>query len=158
MPEGGDTFYELDFGFNNPTALVRRKYYDGDLYCDEVLYATKLTTGDLIERLRAIGIREQIFCDNAEPKTIEALYREGFNALPSEKAVTEGIRTIKSRPLYVTGTSSNIIRELKNYKWKVDRDGKTLDEPEKANDHAMDAIRYAGHTKQKTPSITWGAI
>ncbi|WP_424244405.1 hypothetical protein [Elusimicrobium posterum] len=32
---------------------------------------------------------------------------------------------------------------MKNYSWKKDSTGKILDEAEKVNDHAMDALRYA---------------
>ncbi|XRK15995.1 phage terminase large subunit [Elusimicrobium posterum] len=40
-------------------------------------------------------------------------------------------------------SSKNLISELKNYSWKKDSTGKILDEAEKVNDHAMDALRYA---------------
>ena len=37
----------------------------------------------------------------------------------------------------------NTIREIKSYKYRKNRDGVTLDEPVKLNDHAMDAMGYA---------------
>ena len=43
----------------------------------------------------------------------------------------------------MTRNSHNIKKELGLYAWKTDRSGKTLDEPVKLNDDAMDAMRYA---------------
>ena len=150
LPGKGQVNYGLDFGYNVPTALVRIETYEGANYAEEVIYQTKLTTADLIEKLKQIGIRrtETIFCDAAEPKTIEELTRAGFNAKPADKDVTEGIRKVKSMPLFVTRNSDNLIKELKQYKWKVDKNGKVLDEPVKENDHITDALRYAIFTAQ----------
>lgn len=158
-PPSGEEWYGLDFGYNVPTALVRVKMYDGSIYADEVLYQTKLTTADLIERLKDFGVSGEIFCDSAEPKTIEELSRAGFNAKPSDKDVWAGIQKVKSMPLYITPQSENLLKEIKNYKWKTDKDGKvTADEqPVKFNDHILDALRYAIHTKLTIPQYTAGA-
>jgi phage terminase large subunit len=123
-------------------------FYDDAVYWNELLYETKLTTGDLTERLKGIGInkRSVLYCDNAEPKTIEELCRAGYNAKPADKDVTEGIRKVKSKPLFITRTSTNLLKEIKSYKWKLDKDGKVLDEPVKFMDHAMDAGRYGTFT------------
>lgn len=148
MPGKGMKLKGQDFGYNVQSALVDIEIYEGAIYADELLYETKLTTGDLVERYKSIGLSKQddIFCDNAEPKTIEELCRAGYNAKPADKDVTEGIRKVKSMPLYVTKRSVNLIKELKSYKWKVDKDGRVLDEPVKFNDHACDALRYGVFT------------
>jgi len=36
-----------------------------------------------------------------------------------------------------------LLKEIRSYKWKEDKDGKILDEPVKFNDHAISAMRYA---------------
>lgn len=150
LPGKGEVFYGQDFGYNVQSALVRCEQYEGKIYCEEVVYETKLTTGDLIERYKQIGIKktDEIFCDAAEPKTIEELIRAGYNAKPADKDVTEGIRKVKSMPLLITENSTNVIKEIKNYKWKKDKNDKVLDEPVKFMDHALDALRYAVFTKQ----------
>lgn len=150
----GETWYGLDFGYNNPSALVRITFKDGIIYADEMLYQNKLTTNDLAEKLKEFGISrsDEIFCDNAEPKTIEELFRCGFNAKPCEKKdIKEGIRKVKSLPLLITERSTNILKEIKGYKWKVDKNEMVLDEPVKFNDHSMDAMRYAIFTKLAKP-------
>jgi phage terminase large subunit len=159
IPEG-QVFYGLDFGYNVASALVRITIADGVAYVKEMLYKTRLTTSDLITELQNLALKrtDEIFCDAAEPKTIEELYRAGFNVKPADKDVTEGIRKVKSYPLFIEKNSLNIIAEIKKYKWKVDKNEVVLDEPDKENDHAMDAMRYAIFTKSKTPSLTWLAI
>lgn len=147
IPEGAERVYGLDFGYNVPTALIDIGFYDNQVFWDELLYETKLTTGDLIERLKGLKVGKRlIYCDNAEPKTIEELNRAGFNAKPADKDVTEGIRKVKSKPLNITRRSVNTIKEIRSYKWKTDKDGRVLDEPVKFMDHACDAGRYGTFT------------
>lgn len=160
LPGRGERFFGQDFGYNVPSALVDIEIYEGAIYVDEVIYETRLTTGDLIEMYKANGVfkSREIFCDNAEPKTIEELRRAGYNAKEADKDVTEGIRKVKSMPLYITERSVNILKEIKSYKWKTDINGKVIkdkdkDEPVKFNDHAMDAMRYGVFTKLSVPAF-----
>jgi phage terminase large subunit len=159
IPEG-ETIYGLDFGYNNPSALVRITLHENAIYAKEMLYRTGLTTTDLIGVLKdSIHSRyAEIFADSAEPKTIEEIYRNGYNIKPSDKEVTEGIRKIKSMPLFIHKDSSNLIAEIKKYKWKTDKNDKVIDEPVKESDHLMDAMRYAVFTKTKRLKPTWLVI
>ena len=160
MPEEGETVYGLDFGFNNPSSLVKVTFHDGTAYVKEMLYETKLTTNDLVDKLKLMNLDsyDEIYCDAAEPKTIEELVRCGFNAKPANKDVTEGIRTVKGTPLIVQQDSVNLLKEFKSYRWKTDRNGNKLDQPVKFADHACDAMRYAIFSKLTIPSVTWGVI
>lgn len=160
MPTSGEVVYGVDFGYNNPSALVKVVFYDGVIYAEELLYESRLTTNDLVDKLKQLGLgrTDEIFCDAAEPKTIEELVRNGFNAKPANKDVTEGIRTIKGNPLVIHQDSINLLKEIRNYRWKTDRNGLKLDEPIKFNDHICDALRYSVFSKLTIPSITWGAI
>jgi phage terminase large subunit len=156
LPGKGEVFYGLDFGYNVPSALVKCEYHEGAIYAEELLYEPKLTTNDLIERLKPFNLGYgEIFADCAEPKTIEEMFRAGFNVKPSDKDVTEGIRKVKSMPLFVTASSKNLKSELGSYKWKVDKNEKVLDEPVKEHDHICDALRYAVFTKLITPTLYW---
>lgn len=165
LPMKGELFMGQDFGYNVPSALILCELYEGAVYCKELIYKTKLTTADLIEQYKEVGVSKtiEIFCDNAEPKTIEELVRAGYNAKPADKDVTEGIRMVKSKPLFLTEDSTNTITEIKSYKWKTDINGKVVkdkdkDEPVKMNDHACDAIRYAVFTKLSVPTYSWTAF
>ena len=109
IPEG-QVFYGLDFGYNVASALIRITIADGVAYVKEMLYKTRLTTSDLITELQNLALKrtDEIFCDAAEPKTIEELYRAGFNVKPADKDVTEGIRKVKSYPLFIEKNSLKI--------------------------------------------------
>ena len=160
FPEDGEVVYGLDFGFNVPSAMVKVVFKEGIAFVKEMLYEAKLTTNDLIDRLKAMELSkyDEIYCDAAEPKTIEELVRNGFNAKPANKDVTEGIRCVKGTPLTIHQESVNLLKELKSYRWKTDRNGNKLDQPVKFNDHIADAMRYGIYSKLTIPSLTWGVI
>lgn len=146
MPQKIDTvFYGLDFGFQNPSALIEVAIADGKIYLDEGFYETKLTNADVIDRLRSTlpNRRSPIYADHAEPDRIEEIYRAGFNVHPANKDVAAGIDFVKRYRLHITRRSVNILREIKQYKWKQDKNGHLLDEPVKFLDHTMDGGRYA---------------
>lgn len=162
LPNKGEVFYGQDFGYSVASALVKIEHYEGAIYAKELLYTTKLTTSDLIEKYKLLNLSrsDEIFCDAAEPKTIEEIHRAGFNAKPAEKDVWAGIQKVKSMPLYITADSVNLKKELQSYKWKTDKDGNiTSDEqPVKENDHILDALRYGVFTKLTKPQATWVAF
>lgn len=165
LPLRGELFMGCDFGYNVPSSLVLCELYEGAIYAKELLYKTKLTTSDLIEEFKDLGVSRtiEIYCDNAEPKTIEELKRAGFNAWEADKDVTEGIRKVKSYPLYITEDSTNMLKEIKGYKWRTDVNGKPVkdkdkDEPVKFMDHSMDALRYAVFTRLAADRMTWVAF
>jgi phage terminase large subunit len=160
LPGHGEVFYGQDFGYNVASALIKIEQFDGAIYAKQLIYETKLTTADLIERYKTLNIPfdEEIFCDAAEPKTIEELRRAGYNAKSADKDVTEGIRKVKSMPLFICSDSTDLIKEIRNYKWKVDKDGKVLDEPVKFADHGIDALRYGVFSKLFTRAYSWVAF
>lgn len=159
FPQCSDICFGLDFGFNHPTALVKVGFLDGACYVDEQLYESKLTNDDLAYIIKTMGITRstEIFAETARPEAIEEIRRTGLNIKPADKSVIDGINMVKSMPLYITSRSTNILKEIKSYKWKIDKDGRVLDEPVKFNDDAMDAMRYAIYTRLFKPKrkLTW---
>lgn len=157
-----DAFWGLDFGYNNPAALVEARIKDGKAYAREALYSSGLTNADLCRRMEALiepaRRGEPVYADSAEPGRIEELCRAGFNAMPAEKSVRDGIDAVRRAELCITKDSVNLTGELRSYKWKTDKGGRLLDEPVKFNDHALDALRYAVHThfreRGTRPSLT----
>jgi len=141
----GDVCYGLDFGFNNPSALVRVCNRDEEIYLYEELYASKLTNTELIGELDKIqGLRDHIiYADAAEPARIQEISQAGYNIVAASKDVKKGIDKVKSHKLHVHPDSANMIKEIQGYTWRKDKDGNPTDEPVKFADHAMDAMRYA---------------
>lgn len=143
----------LDFGFtNDPTAVVSVYKQDGKLWIDELLYERNLTNQDISQRLHGMGLasREEIIADSAEPKSIEEIYRYGFNVKPAQKgadSINASIDTLKGYQLMITARSENLIKELRTYKWQKDKNGVTLNKPVDYNNHAIDALRYVALNK-----------
>ena len=144
-----DIGYGLDFGFNNPTALVKIGFSDNNVYEEEMIYQSKLTNSQLIEEMKILipkELRDKVIrADSAEPQRIEEISQAAFNIFPCTKgkdSVKIGIDRVKRVLTHITKNSTNIIMEKKGYKWKEDKNGNVLDEPVKFKDHAMDAERY----------------
>lgn len=157
LPNKGEIFYGIDFGYTAPTAMVKVEYYEGAIYVQELIYQTKLTISDIADKLKGLNLStsDELFCDSAEPKSIEELYRAGYNAKPADKDVWGGIMKVKSYNLHITADSHNLKRELQSYKWQVNKEGNiTNDEkPVKENDHLCDAMRYAIFTRLSRPTM-----
>lgn len=137
--------YGLDFGWTDPFAIVAVWSHDGKLYWREVFYRTNHTTSQVIEWLMANNIDRMtpIECDSAEPGQIQELCSAGFNARPTKKeTITGGIDYIKSRGFVISADSPNLLKEIRAYKFKEDKDGRVYDEPVDFMNHALDAARY----------------
>lgn len=140
--------YSIDFGFtNDPTALVEVRMQDGELYVTEMIYETGLTNTDISDRMMALGISKSslIVADSAEPKSIEELRRLGWTVDGVKKgkdSLMFGINLLKGYKINVHLSSQNIIKELEQYKWKVDKMGNTLNQPIDDFNHSLDALRY----------------
>jgi phage terminase large subunit len=148
----GRTAYGLDFGYNNPTSLVKVVEKDQDLYWTEEIYQSGLTNSDLIPMLKQIiKPHDTVFCDAAEPDRIEDIRRAGIKAVMANKNVKDGIDFVKSRKLFINSASANLLKEIKSYKYMSKQAGIT-EVPLKLNDHAMDAGRYASISFKKPKS------
>jgi phage terminase large subunit len=139
--------YGLDFGFtNSPTALVEVRQLDDSLYIRELLYEKRLTNTDLANKMKELGVDRtiEIVGDSAEPKSIEEIYRQGFNIKPAKKGagIHLGIDIMRRYKLNITKDSLNAIKEFRSYKWATDKNGDVLNAPVKVNDHLIDAVRY----------------
>jgi phage terminase large subunit len=150
----GDVFYGLDFGYVHPAALIKVTHHEGQNYFEEIVYQSGLTLSDLSRLIREkLPERATIYADAAEPKSIEELYRQGFNIKPAQKDVWAGIVKMKSYPINLHYNSKNLRREFMSYKWKKDKNDNVIEEPVKANDDLMDACRYAVFTHLTKPKF-----
>ena len=151
----GDTFYGLDFGYVHPAALIKVTHYEGQNYFEEIIYQSGLTLSDLSRLIKEkLPERATIYADAAEPKSIEELYRQGFNIKPAVKEVWAGIMQMKCYPINIHHASQNLKREIQSYKWKKDKNDNVIEEPVKANDDALDAARYAIFTHLSKPKFS----
>lgn len=152
--EGMIETYGLDFGYtNDPTALLRalidtkRK----QIYVDQLEYRTGMLNRDIIQVLKSTGVPLRtlpIFADAAEPKSIAEIAQAGYNCKPCYKATrkAEQIAFLQQYRMFITKRSVEGIREMRNYCWARDKDGRPLNEPQAFNDHFCDALRYAAYS------------
>jgi phage terminase large subunit len=149
----------LDFGFNHPTALLDVAVDEASkcIYVDELVYESGLIPQELIELMTSVAPTDTIYADAARPDTIEEIYRAGFNIHKADKSVWDGIQKVKSYKIFITRHSQNVLKEIRSYKWKVDKNGKSLEEPVKFLDDAMDAMRYAvwNYTTKEELDYSW---
>ena len=146
-----EEIYGLDFGFNNPTALVRVGLRDTVPYLTEKIYQSGLTNSALIELMHEVipDPTRPIYADAAEPGRIAEIRAAGFNCIPADKSqgsLKTGISYCQGLDIHVSADSPNLIAEFGSYVWSKDKNGVTLDEPVKFKDHGMDAARYALYT------------
>lgn len=153
LPESSDMVetYGIDFGFtNDPTVIVHAKIHTGrkEIYIDQLEYRTGMLNRDIIRTLEAYKVPKRgvpIFADAAEPKSIAEIAQAGYNCKLSYKATrkAEQIAFLQQFKMYVTKRSIEGIKEMRNYCWAKDKDGRPLNEPQAFGDHFMDALRYA---------------
>jgi phage terminase large subunit len=158
----GEIFYGLDFGFTNQSGLVMCILYEGDVYCRELIYETGLTNTALIGKMKDLEIPHDapIYADAAEPQRIEEIFLNDFNISPADKSVKDGLDHVKRYILHISPDSINLLKEIRGYKYREDKDGRVREDPVKFMDHLMDALRYAIHThlatvKDETYIITY---
>lgn len=137
--------YGMDFGYtNDPTSITAIYYYNGGYILDEITYSKGLSNKQIADILKNQP-KALVIADSAEPKSIDEIHSYDINIVGAEKgadSIRNGIAVVQSQRVSVTRRSINIIREYRNYLFKEDRDGKTINVPEGGFDHSMDGIRY----------------
>lgn len=145
-----------DFGFtNDPTAIIARYQWNGCPVYDEIAYETEMSNKKIAEKIKkSVLAFSTTYWDSAEPKSVQELrktYR--IRAVGVDKgadSVRFGIDLLQQYPkIYVTRRSVNIISNLRNYVWEVDRNGKPTNKPVDKHNHAIDAMRYEEMGKGK---------
>jgi phage terminase large subunit len=145
--------FGLDWGYSNdPTAVVAVYKNGNDLYLEEVLYEKGLVMNDIATELNKKDIDKsyEIWCDSSEPRSVEELYRSGFNAKAVKKgpdSIKFGISVLQNYNIHLLKTSQNLINEMYGYQYSVDKHGYTTDVPEGGLEHLLDAARYVALMK-----------
>ncbi len=143
-----------DFGFtNDPTAIVARYQWNGCPVYDEICYETEMSNDKIAQKIKSSVLAfSTTYFDLAEPKSIEDLRKRlKIRAIGADKGhINFSIDLLQRHPkMYVTKRSVNIISNLRNYIWEVDRNGKPTNKPVGRNNHAIDAMRYEEMGKGK---------
>lgn len=138
-----------DFGYNHADCILRVGMRDGELYVMRELYRRELDTAELINLANETGFshRELMYCDSAEPDRIKTWRRAGFAAVPVKKgagSVASQIDFLKSHPLKIDSSCTNLLRELASFRWLRDPvSGRFTDVSAPSADDAIAALRYS---------------
>lgn len=139
--------YGLDFGYNDPTVMVRVEIDGNKLYVDMVFGSRGMDVTDIktsIWRYCKKGCL--IIADSAEPQIIHELKNVGIPVKPCVKgnnSVFEGVQLVNNFEIHCCEEPGSMLaKEFKTYAYEQDDDGNYLDTIEDKNNHCMDALRY----------------
>lgn len=141
----------IDFGFtHDPTAIVEVAVEGDTLYLDEKCYKTEMLASDIIREFKLDQRRLKVISESADPRLVQEIYRAGVNIHPVKKfpgSIDAGLAKMHEYRLVVTKSSLNLIKELRNYTYAQDKEGRWLNQPIDTFNHCIDAIRYVVMTE-----------
>jgi phage terminase large subunit len=146
------TRYGIDFGFSSdPAAVIKVGYIKSkkEIYIQEGFYIRGGTNDVLAAKAKATVRDNTVWCDSAEPKSIQELRNAGENrisAYPAKKgpdSVWHSLQWLQQQKIYVDKRCTDMINELSAYQWKKSKSGETMQEPAESDDHLIAALRYA---------------
>lgn len=149
LPTQGELIYGLDFGFSgDPAVLTEHNIFSEEIYSRELFYERGLTNQDIGHMMTDLGVRgfDLIWADSAEPKSIEEIYRLGFNIKGAPKgpgSVEYGHQKVRQYKQFWTKDSLNCIKEQRNFRYMADKNGKLTEKTTHIYSHGMDSRRYA---------------
>lgn len=139
-------FIGMDFGFtNDPTAICEVALDGAALYIDEIAYRTQMLSSDIITTLRETAPKMRIISESADPRLIQEIYRAGIDIHPVKKfpgSIEAGLAKMQEYRIIITKRSTNVAKELRNYTYRQDKDGRWLNVAIDCYNHAIDAVRY----------------
>jgi len=142
----------VDWGWTNPgVMLVGSLDTTGDIWIRDELYEIQKSVsswwssqGLLLEEMYGV---DRWACDPSQPEHIEDLRLAGLDAVKGNNSMLPGITACATRfmncTIHIGSKCRNLQRELGLWSWKKTPAGLMRpDEPEDANNHACDAMRY----------------
>lgn len=161
-------YYGLDWGFSqDPTAGVRC-WVDGDRLMIDYEYAKvglelDATAPALINAIPGIAANT-VRADSARPESISYVKRNGLPRIDSAKkgkgSVEDGIQFIRSfKEVIIHPRCNKTLEEFRLYSYKVDRlSGDVLSDIVDANNHLIDALRYALEPLMRKNTYSWSGF
>jgi phage terminase large subunit len=150
----GTSVWGQDYGFAaDPSTLVEVNIDSSNkrIYLKECFYLQRLTTSQ-IAQLNLKHAREGLIIgDSAEPRLLSEIKAKGCNVRPSIKgqgSVTYGISLLQDYDIIVSPDSTNLIKELNNYRWLERKSNTPIDNW----NHLIDAVRYAVGFQLQNPN------
>ena len=154
--------FAMDIGYvSDPTALIALWKSGDKIIVNEHIYQKGLITSEIISILKEnIDSRDILIVDSSEPRLIDEIKRAGFPLTRGVKkgkdSVNWGIDLVKKYRIVVPKANTNLIEELYSYEWVDDGNGGVTNTPVDANNHLLDAMRYAVMEQMNAKKINAG--
>jgi len=148
-----DVLAGIDFGTTDPTVVGRVAFRGDRLYVDELFYRRDSNNKELRAELPHILDKSvEIWADSEDANRISEIEEDGWDIKPADKSggsVSDGIDLLKQYQIVVSPRSTNIQKDLGNWKWRTDRNGNTIipNVPGHAFSHGCDMIRYPVYSR-----------
>lgn len=157
FPKDLDYVYGMDFGYNDPTTLIKVAIKDGNLYIKEIMYQKRFTLNRIIEMMDDLGVnkKNRIYADSSRPDMIESIKRAGYYITKSNKKIKEGLDFMKSHKIFIDPNSIETSKEFQNYTYKKKYD-QILEDPIDFMNHSIDAARYAAISYKRGFKTSFG--
>lgn len=158
----------LDWGFSvDPFAFIRCSYdrRTQTVYLLDEIYKRGCSNTEIADMIKARGYdrmlkqntysifggiereKQLIICDSAEPKSINDLHKLDIKSTACKKypgSVIYGIKWLQSKHIVIDpARTPHTFREFTEYEYETTKDGEFLASVPDANNHTIDATRYA---------------
>jgi phage terminase large subunit len=164
-PYKAEFIFGADWGFAKDPNTVNRMFIEGStLYIDYEANGVGIEIDqtpemwDTIPEIRNHFVR----ADSARPELISYMNRHGFLVRAAEKwpgSIEDGIETIRLYDVVIHPRCKHTAKEFSLYSYKTHRlTGDILPQVEDANNHHIDAIRYALEPITKNGHSIWANI
>ena len=139
----------VDFGYRNPAAVLSALWTGERLLITDEWYKRERTDIQIVEYVALCKFKE-VYPDPENASAIEELRRQRINVKEVAKgagSIKAGIQMVREMlirgDLLINKRCINLIAEFEMYSYDDDKNERNEQEnPVKANDHALDALRY----------------
>lgn len=120
----GEEYIGIDWGFaSDPTTFIGVIINGDDIYARELCYATEMRTHDIAKALEPYKDNYK-YCD-IDNRLVTELEEAGIPMLTMTRkngeSIMSGIRLMNQRHIHITASSTDLIKEFRNYVYKKDR-------------------------------------
>lgn len=151
VKEADGVGHGMDFGFtHDPTTFAEAaiNLKTKDIYIYKELYQQGMMTDDILKWIKDNGfMKTDISADSAEPRLIAELRAKGVRRIHGSQkgkdSIDSGINFLQGFRIHILPSCVNAIEEFNTYAFGQDKDGNWLNKPVDANNHFIDALRYA---------------
>lgn len=138
----------LDFGYIDPTAVIEALYDKGNstIYVINEFFKSRCQLDEVVSIIGKMNLtKTRIWCDSAEPRSIDFLKSKGILAVPCIKgpgSVQARIAFLQNNKIVLAGQVPNFKEELENFSY-IKKNGEYTDDTTHEYSHLIDALGYA---------------